>query len=98
MRFLLDAQLPPGLVGPLMQAGHECVHVTKHLAGDASDMAVAELASALDAVLIIFPRAASSKCRGSGSDAATYYAWALGTSRAAAVHHHRRHRGRAACR
>jgi predicted nuclease of predicted toxin-antitoxin system len=52
MRFLLDAQLPPGLVGPLTQSGHECVHVTQHLAGDASDAAVAELAGALDAVLM----------------------------------------------
>ena len=28
MRFLIDAQLPPGLVSIFIQAGHEAVHVT----------------------------------------------------------------------
>ncbi len=28
MRFLIDAQLPPGLVNMFIDAGHEAVHVT----------------------------------------------------------------------
>lgn len=29
MRFLIDAQLPPGLASIFIQAGHEAVHVTE---------------------------------------------------------------------
>jgi predicted nuclease of predicted toxin-antitoxin system len=52
VRFLIDAQLPPALATRLCEAGHEATHLTDHLAGDADDREVAELAATLDAVLV----------------------------------------------
>lgn len=51
MRFLIDAQLPPGLARRLVAAGHEASHVFEILPADASDMEVAAAANRLDAIL-----------------------------------------------
>jgi predicted nuclease of predicted toxin-antitoxin system len=52
VRFLIDVQLPPALATRLAEVGHEATHVTDHLAADADDREVAELAAKLEAVLI----------------------------------------------
>lgn len=51
MRFLVDAQLPPGLARRLASAGHVAVHVFEIPPADASDADVAA-ASRLDAILL----------------------------------------------
>lgn len=40
MRFLVDAQLPPGLAERLRDIGHEAVHVREIELGDAADAAI----------------------------------------------------------
>lgn len=52
MRFLIDAQLPPGLARRLVVAGHEASHVFEILPADASDADVAAAANRLDAILL----------------------------------------------
>lgn len=52
MRLLLDAQLPPGLARRLTEVGHEAFDLFDLLPPDASDMAVAERANELRAVLV----------------------------------------------
>lgn len=51
MRFLIDAQLPPGLARRLAAAGHEATHVFEILPADASDADVSAAANRLNAVL-----------------------------------------------
>ena len=46
MRFLVDAQLPPGLCGWLRERGHEAVHVFEIELVAASDEAIAARAEA----------------------------------------------------
>jgi predicted nuclease of predicted toxin-antitoxin system len=52
MRFLVDAQLPPGLAGWLRARGHEAQHVSEALGGLATDTALAEAAVASGAVIV----------------------------------------------
>ena len=52
MRFLLDAQLPPGLAMRLTAVGQDSAHVTTDLPGEASDREVADLAAEQNAVLM----------------------------------------------
>lgn len=52
MKFLIDAQLPPGLAVRLCAAGYEAIHMTSILAADASDNSVLETANQLNAVII----------------------------------------------
>ena len=52
MRFLVDAQLPPGLCGWLRERGHEAVHVFEIELLAASDEAIAARAEADGAVLV----------------------------------------------
>lgn len=52
MRFLLDAQLPPALALRISEAGHLGFHVSASLSGDAEDLAVAQEANRLGAVLV----------------------------------------------
>lgn len=52
MRFLIDAQLPPGLARHLNALGHEAVHVAHIALATASDSKIWEQAIASDAVLI----------------------------------------------
>ena len=52
MRFLVDAQLPPGLCGWLRERGHEAVHVFEIELVAASDEAIAARAEADGAVLV----------------------------------------------
>jgi predicted nuclease of predicted toxin-antitoxin system len=51
MWFLIDAQLPPGLAINLRGEGHEAVHVSELLPGEASDGEVLAKAHQLNAVL-----------------------------------------------
>ena len=52
MRFLVDAQLPPGLVGWLCEQGHPTQHVFDLNLADAGDTAIWAKANELGAVLI----------------------------------------------
>ena len=52
MKFLIDAQLPPGLARNLRNKGHGAEHVCELLAGDATDAEVLAKAHEIDAVLI----------------------------------------------
>lgn len=52
MRFLIDAQLPPGLARHLTDIGHDAVHVVDKLKGDATDAEVADYAAGIRAVII----------------------------------------------
>lgn len=52
MRFLLDAQLSPRLVGYLERAGHDAQHVFDHLDPSAEDLSVAALANRLGASVV----------------------------------------------
>lgn len=51
MRFLIDAQLPPGLAKRLTAAGHEAVHLHDVLNPEATDMEVALEANRREAIL-----------------------------------------------
>ena len=52
MKFLVDAQLPPGLCGWLKERGQGAVHVSTVEIQPLSDAAIADLAEAGDYVLI----------------------------------------------
>jgi predicted nuclease of predicted toxin-antitoxin system len=52
MKFLVDAQLPPGLCRWLEARGHSAVHVVEVLAGETPDREVAGYAAANDLILI----------------------------------------------
>lgn len=52
MKFLVDAQLPPGLCGWLEAWGHEAIHVTSLANQPLSDVAIAEWAAAHDCVVV----------------------------------------------
>jgi predicted nuclease of predicted toxin-antitoxin system len=52
VRFLIDAQLPPGLVGYLTAQGHEAEHVADIALATASDRRIWDRAVATGAVLI----------------------------------------------
>ena len=52
MRFLVDAQLPPGLCRWLQARGHEAVHVQQLGMGASGDAEIADHAEAEGAVLI----------------------------------------------
>ena len=52
MRFLIDAQLPPALVGWLRDRGHQAEHVVDLDMVGASDAAIADRAEATAAVLV----------------------------------------------
>lgn len=52
MKFLVDAQLPPGLCVGLIAKGHEAVHVFDIGLGGAPDSAIVEWAMANDAAII----------------------------------------------
>ena len=52
VRYLVDAQLPPGLCLRLIEHGREAFHVIDKLSPDASDLAVASEADRLGAILI----------------------------------------------
>ena len=52
MKFLIDAQLPPGLCGWLRERGHEAVHVFEIDMVAASDTAIAARAEADGAILV----------------------------------------------
>lgn len=51
-RFLIDAQLPPGLAARLVDAGHWASHVNDLGLGGGSDAEVSATAEALDAILV----------------------------------------------
>jgi predicted nuclease of predicted toxin-antitoxin system len=52
MKFLVDAQLPPGLCDGLHAYGHQAVHVTTLGLGIASDVAIAVQAETNGMVLV----------------------------------------------
>jgi predicted nuclease of predicted toxin-antitoxin system len=52
MRFLVDAQLPPALVGSLADGGHEAEHVADRKMQTASDAAIWDYALATSAVIV----------------------------------------------
>ncbi len=52
LRFLIDAQLPPGLAGRLAAAGHEAVHLHDVMSPEATDIEVALEANRRQAILI----------------------------------------------
>lgn len=52
MKFLIDAQLPPGLCKWLEERGHQAEHVFGRGMGSSSDAEVAARAEAVDAILI----------------------------------------------
>ena len=52
MRFLVDAQLPPGLCIGLRQRGHDAVHVFDELPGATPDAQVAQFAIAEQRILV----------------------------------------------
>lgn len=52
MRFLLDAQLPPGLARVFRDAGHLCDHVDDLGMLGASDLQIWRFAEAYDAVIV----------------------------------------------
>lgn len=51
-RYLIDAQLPPGLAQRLILSGRGATHVTEILPAEASDLQVAEAAMARNAILV----------------------------------------------
>jgi len=52
VRFLVDAQLPPGLARRVSEAGHNAVHLHEVLRQEAKDVEVAEEANRRQAVLV----------------------------------------------
>lgn len=52
LRFLIDAQLPPGLAKRLAASGHDTVHLHGVMSPEATDMEVAVEANRREAVLI----------------------------------------------
>lgn len=52
MKFLVDAQLPPGLCRWLEARGHSAVHVVEVMSGETPDRDVAAYAIANDLILI----------------------------------------------
>jgi predicted nuclease of predicted toxin-antitoxin system len=52
IRFLIDAQLPPGLAHRLAAGGYAAEHVNRIGLGNASDSAIWEHAARIDAVLV----------------------------------------------
>lgn len=52
MRFVVDAQLPPGLAERLRDAGHDAAHLYDLLPPQATDVDVALAANARNAVLV----------------------------------------------
>jgi predicted nuclease of predicted toxin-antitoxin system len=52
MKFLIDAQLPPGLCRWLEARGHGAVHLTEVLAGEAPDREIATYAAANHLILV----------------------------------------------
>ena len=52
MRFLIDAQLPPGLVHLLVDAGHEAIHVTDLGLLTEPDMKIGEYAIQQDMIVV----------------------------------------------
>ncbi|MGQ0483782.1 MAG: DUF5615 family PIN-like protein [Hyphomicrobiales bacterium] len=50
--FLIDAQLPPGLAGNLLERGHDAVHVNDIGLGNASDGRIADAARHRNAILV----------------------------------------------
>jgi predicted nuclease of predicted toxin-antitoxin system len=52
VKFLVDAQLPPGLCVGLAARGHEALHVANCLGGEAADAVIAEFAISQDRILI----------------------------------------------
>lgn len=52
MRFLVDANLPPGLAAWLCDQGHDATHVSRELNSSTSDRAVMELARLMNAVVV----------------------------------------------
>lgn len=52
MRFLIDAQLPPGLAKRLEAAGHEAAHLHDVMNPDATDLHVAAEADRRHAILV----------------------------------------------
>ena len=52
MKFLVDAQLPPGMYVRLRQLGHEAVHVSEIGSTNATDAQIAAVAVAQDMILI----------------------------------------------
>ncbi len=52
MRFLVDAQLPPGLCRWLVARGHEADHVNDLELGSAADTRIADYAVANDLILV----------------------------------------------
>lgn len=52
MKFLVDANLPPGLAAWLCDQGHDATHVCRELSSSAGDRAVMELARHMGAVVV----------------------------------------------
>ena len=52
MKFLVDAQLPPGLCRWLEARGHSAVHVIEAMAGETPDREIAAYAIAKELILI----------------------------------------------
>jgi predicted nuclease of predicted toxin-antitoxin system len=52
LRFLIDAQLPPGLARRLEAAGHEAIHLHDVMNPEATDMEVAAEANRRQAILV----------------------------------------------
>ena len=52
MKFLIDAQLPPALCRWLLEKGHDCIHVSSVLPGDARDADIAAYAASEGLILI----------------------------------------------
>lgn len=52
MKFLIDAQLPPALAAQLRALGHDAVHVTAILPGNAPDTALLAHAAAYAMVIV----------------------------------------------
>jgi predicted nuclease of predicted toxin-antitoxin system len=52
MKFLVDAQLPPGLCLRLRQLGHEAIHVSEMGLNGATDAEIAAVAVAENMILI----------------------------------------------
>jgi predicted nuclease of predicted toxin-antitoxin system len=52
VKFLVDAQLPPGLCVGLAARGHEAIHVADCLGGEAADAIIAEFAISQGCILM----------------------------------------------
>jgi predicted nuclease of predicted toxin-antitoxin system len=52
LRFLVDAQLPPGLARRLEASGHEAIHLHDVMNPEATDMEVASEANRRQAILV----------------------------------------------